>query len=156
MKVILGSRHFGLFVCTAAALFAGCGGSGTPISPSTAGLTTERRHERPAYDVIYSFQGHPSDGEYPHGGLIRVKGRLYGTTYEGGANCSPSGGCGTVFSVTRSGTENVLHSFGGARDGDYPYAGLTIFDGTLFGTTYSGGPTATERYSRSRRPARKP
>ena len=37
-----------------------------------------------------------------------MKGTLYGTTTDGGAN----GERGTVFSITTSGTEKVLHSFG--------------------------------------------
>jgi len=30
---------------------------------------------------------------------------------------------GTVFSITTSGTETVLHSFARSGDGEYPYAG---------------------------------
>jgi uncharacterized repeat protein (TIGR03803 family) len=85
--------------------------------------------------VLYSFKGGSGDGEYPYAGLINVKGSLYGTTIEGGAN-----GVGTVFSTTRSGTETVLHSFGGSGDGQYPYyGGLINVHGELYGTTYSGG-----------------
>lgn len=37
--------------------------------------------------LLYSFcsHGHCTDGEYPHAGLVKWKGRLYGTTYAGGA-----------------------------------------------------------------------
>jgi uncharacterized repeat protein (TIGR03803 family) len=35
--------------------------------------------------------------------------------------------------------ETVLHSFGENRDGKNPYAGLINVNGTLYGTTLSGG-----------------
>ena len=86
--------------------------------------------------VLYSFTG-DSDGAYPYAGLVfDKKGNLYGTTIAGGANSLD----GTVFEVTPSGEETVLHSFTGAPDGAYPRAGL-VFDGrgNLYGTTYEGG-----------------
>ncbi len=47
---------------------------------------------------------------------------------------------GTVFSIGRHGHEQVLHSFGStARDGAIPAAGLVNLNGTLYGTTDSGG-----------------
>jgi uncharacterized repeat protein (TIGR03803 family) len=136
----LGSYALG--VC-AAAMLAGCGGrSGTPLSPSPAGVTAERTHVRPTYSVLYSFGGGSGDGGQPLAGLINVKGTLYGTTSEGGGTgCQFGVGCGTVFSVTTSGTEAVLHSFKGKPhgDGSYPQAGLTDVNGTLYGTTFGGG-----------------
>ncbi len=55
---------------------------------------------------------HPStlgaDGLAPLAGLIDVNGILYGTTQGGGQY-----GGGTVFAITRTGQERVLHSFGG-------------------------------------------
>ncbi|MGA8475583.1 MAG: choice-of-anchor tandem repeat GloVer-containing protein [Candidatus Cybelea sp.] len=95
---------------------------------------------RPAYSVLYSFKGrHHGDGADPIAGLIMVRGTLYGTTKEGGAHCKASGGCGTVFAITTSGAETVLHSFGGSPDGAGPYAGLIDVKGTLYGTTRRGG-----------------
>src|SRR5256885_2264691 len=48
------------------------------------------------------------DGSSPWGGLIDVKGKLYGTTVYGG-DTSCNGGCGTVFSLNRdTGKEKVL------------------------------------------------
>lgn len=89
--------------------------------------------------VLYSFKGGSKDGGFPDAGLIDIKGMLYGTTSEGGAHCSSSGHCGTVFAITPSGKETVLHSFGGSGDGNYPQAGLTNVDDTLYGTTGAGG-----------------
>ena len=48
----------------------------------------------------------------------------------GGAN-----NLGTVFSMTTSGQEKVLHSFSGGS-GVNPVAGLVPVAGTLYGTTY--------------------
>ena len=88
-------------------------------------------------NVLYSF-GSGSDGAYPGAGLINVKGTLYGTTGGGGAECSSSPGCGTVFSVTTTGTEKVLYSFRGGSDGAEPIASLINVNGTLYGETYAG------------------
>jgi uncharacterized repeat protein (TIGR03803 family) len=76
------------------------------------------------------------DGQYPYGGLVRdAKGNLYGTTYFGGAS-----GAGTVFRLSKTGKQKVLHSFTGGKDGGYPVAGV-IMDaaGNLYGTTLQGG-----------------
>ncbi len=60
---------------------------------------------------------------------------MYGTTLNGGANNR-----GTVYSVAPSGAESVLHNFGGGSgDGSDPYGGLISVNGTLYGTTSSGG-----------------
>jgi uncharacterized repeat protein (TIGR03803 family)/YVTN family beta-propeller protein len=92
-----------------------------------------------SYAVLYSFTNY--DGHFPMAGLINVNGTLYGTTTTGGpfSGCGGSG-CGTVFAITPSGTETVLHNFGGgSADGANPNAGLLNFNGTLYGTTSSGG-----------------
>lgn len=90
-----------------------------------------------AEKVIYRFMG-GSDGAGPEGSLVNVGGTLYGTTSFGGSGCGGSG-CGTVFAVTPSGTETVLHRFGGRSDGKSPVAGLINVGSTLYGTTSSGG-----------------
>ena len=59
---------------------------------------------------------------------------LYGTTVGGGAM-----GYGTVFKVSTSGSESVVHSFGNVPDGAYPYDGLIALHGAFYGTTYAGG-----------------
>ncbi len=92
--------------------------------------------------VLHSFSG-GTDGEQPHGGLLAdSQGNLYGTTEFGGTGtgCEESSGCGTVFKVTPSGAETVLHSFAGGDDGARPLAGLAIdSQGNLYGTTAFGG-----------------
>jgi uncharacterized repeat protein (TIGR03803 family) len=44
--------------------------------------------------VIHNFTGGSGDGAVPYAGLLNVKGALYGTTVDGGAN-----GDGTVFAL---------------------------------------------------------
>ena len=70
----------------------------------------------------------------PRCGPLNVKGTLYGTTRLGGVY-----GNGTIFAITTSGTETLLHSFGTGSDGYLPYAGLINVKGTLYGTTWLGG-----------------
>jgi uncharacterized repeat protein (TIGR03803 family) len=89
------------------------------------------------YSLLYSFQCSP-DGETPSGGLIRdSSGNLYGTTNDGGQY-----GYGTVFKLTSSGTESVLHSFGGSpSDGGYPEFGTLTLDAAenVYGVTPNDG-----------------
>src|SRR5579862_5833582 len=82
--------------------------------------------------VLHSF-GYGADGADPVASLIEVKGRLYGTTMRGGAYNE-----GTVFSITTSDTEKVLHSFH-ATDGAYPVGSLISVKGNFYGTTMGGG-----------------
>lgn len=97
--------------------------------------------------VAYSFcaASHCTDGQYPEGDLIDVKGTLYGTTYRGGqpAGCDDeNGGCGTVFSFDpKTGMEKVLYSFGSgsSTDGLQPISGLLPVKDRLYGTTLFGG-----------------
>ena len=116
----------------------GAFGGGTVFSVTTDGVE----------NVLHSF-GAQGDGVDPIGGsLLEVRGTLYGTTWSGGAygsqTCPASiepAGCGTVFSITTSGTEKVLHSFGNGDDAQHPWAGLVHFGTgtTLYGTTFFGG-----------------
>ncbi len=111
-------------------------GAGTVFSIDTSG------NEK----VLYSFAG-PPDGADPSADLLYVNGTLYGTTYYGGKyKCGTLPGCGTVFAVTTSGNESVLHSFMGLNtrqniqgDGGFPVAGLIAVKATLYGTTENGG-----------------
>jgi uncharacterized repeat protein (TIGR03803 family) len=89
-----------------------------------------------AETVLYSFTG-GSDGGCPGADLTTVNGTLYGTTECGGAL-----GDGTVFSITPGGTEKAVYSFcskTNCSDGIEPTAGLINVNGTIYGTTYSGG-----------------
>ncbi|HWA90053.1 MAG TPA: choice-of-anchor tandem repeat GloVer-containing protein [Rhizomicrobium sp.] len=89
--------------------------------------------------TLHRFQA-GTDGATPRAGVILGgDGNIYGTTYSGGSdNCT--GGCGTVFKLTPSGEETILHRFDGGTDGLSPW-GEMVFDdsGNLYGTTSSGG-----------------
>ena len=117
--------------------FGGASNLGTVFSISTSGK------ER----VLHSF-GRPyrSDGQIPASALVAVSGTLYGTTYQGGSygrgnHCgsAPCPGDGTAFSISPTGQERALHSFGSGSDGINPAAGLIVVAGTLYGTTFGGG-----------------
>jgi uncharacterized repeat protein (TIGR03803 family) len=89
--------------------------------------------------TLHSFSG--PDGGGPEGGLVQASdGNFYGTTYLGGdlSKCN-SGGCGTIFKITPSGTLTTLYNFSG-MDGAEPDAGLVqATDGNFYGTTDEGG-----------------
>jgi uncharacterized repeat protein (TIGR03803 family) len=99
-------------------------GFGTVFKVSTSGK------ER----VIYAFQANGTDGENPNASVIAVNGKLYGTTQEGGTSSH-----GTVFEVSTSGKEHVLHSFAGGLDGAAPMGALIAVNGALYGPTAFGG-----------------
>jgi uncharacterized repeat protein (TIGR03803 family) len=99
--------------------------SGTVFRMSTSGANVR---------VVHNF-GKTSDGANPRSDLIALDGKLYGTTYQGGAY-----GDGTVFSIRLAdGKERVLHSFSNTPDGAGPTAGLIDVSGALYGTTEFGG-----------------
>jgi uncharacterized repeat protein (TIGR03803 family) len=94
------------------------------------------------YRSIYSFgqDGKFGDGYRPVASLAESDGLLFGTTQHGGkSNAFCNLGCGSVFSVTATGTERVLYRFRGGSDGAAPLGELAIVNGTLIGTTSGGG-----------------
>jgi uncharacterized repeat protein (TIGR03803 family) len=116
--------------------YGGLYGFGTIFEVSKTGVET----------VLYSFSGYPADGEYPQAGLARdAAGNLFGTTQYGGPGpCQINGfteGCGTVFMLSNTGVETVLHGFvSGTTDGQLPIARLLLdAAGNLYGTTSYGG-----------------
>ncbi|HXJ94907.1 MAG TPA: choice-of-anchor tandem repeat GloVer-containing protein [Terriglobia bacterium] len=99
-----------------------------------------------ALTALYSFcaQTNCADGGEPYGALVQsTDGNLYGTTVGGGANDKCYLGCGTVFTITPSGTLTTLYSFCSqtdCADGEGPFAGLVqASDGNFYGTTTGGG-----------------
>lgn len=87
--------------------------------------------------VVYNFKGNPADGSNPRAGVIFYKNAFYGTTYTGGIGTSTSDG--TVFKVTPSGKETVLHTFTGNSDGSNPTGDLLEYGNNLYSTTANGG-----------------
>ena len=109
------------------------GGCGTvyKLTPSNGGWTES---------VLHTFTTQGGDGQRPWSGVIfDQSGNLYGTTQNGGAYHA----YGTVYKLIPAGltwTEQILYSFQGKDDGEFPYSGV-IFDqaGDLYGTTCCGG-----------------
>lgn len=107
--------------------------------------------------MLHAF-GAYGDGALPQASLLDVHGTFYGTTSIGGGRgsypCSRTtssyyGGCGTVFSITRSGSEKVVYRFQGFSDGGKPQAPLIEVKGMLYGTTVIGGSSDCSLYSGS-------
>jgi uncharacterized repeat protein (TIGR03803 family) len=98
----------------------GFGGDGTVFTISPGG----------ELKTLYSFcsQTNCTDGSFPQDSLVQAaNGDFYGTTRDGGVNGAGSGGYGTVFEITPSGTLATLYSFcsqANCADGRYPHAGL--------------------------------
>ncbi|MGA7095305.1 MAG: choice-of-anchor tandem repeat GloVer-containing protein [Candidatus Cybelea sp.] len=105
-------------------------GSLNAIPKSTANVRSLTSPKDDGFKTIFEF--HVSDGSDPVAALTAQQGVLYGTTYRGGAY-----GYGTLFSLTTSGKEKVLHSF--SQDGVAPAARLLILNGIFYGTTSGGG-----------------
>jgi uncharacterized repeat protein (TIGR03803 family) len=94
--------------------------------------------------VVHNF-GDGKDGANPYGRLTPDTPKeqtftLYGTTILGG---SANAYCGTVYTLSASGEEHILHSFGGTPDGCKPgagvFAGIIKSTGEVYGTTSEGG-----------------
>jgi uncharacterized repeat protein (TIGR03803 family) len=108
----------------------GSGNQGTVFSITTDG----------SENIVYSFAASGSNGIGPAAALKNVKGVLYGTTSSGGASDA-----GTVFKVTKSGKQTVLHSFA-KGDGINPVAGVIAVGGTLYGTTFGSNAYKSKEY----------
>src|SRR5579871_1115923 len=95
------------------------------------------------YTILHTFVG-GSDGAQPEYWLVPdASGNLYGTTIAGGCtpNCS---GYGTLYKITTSGSETVLHTFpSSSTDGEQPNSPVALDSkGNIYGTTQNGGTPA--------------
>ncbi len=98
--------------------------------------------------MLHSFQPVSGDGEYPETGLTwDHSGNLIGVTPSGGSN-RPSacgGNCGTVFQLSLPSTpggawtETILQNFKWGQGVEPLAIPVVAANGTLYGTTYSGG-----------------
>jgi uncharacterized repeat protein (TIGR03803 family) len=103
----------------------GGAGYGTVYELSASGVET----------VLYSFKGPGGDGANPTGPVVRdTAGNFYGTTSAGGTYA-----LGTVYKLSATGTETILHNFGNGTDGAEPYTGVIRSGTTLYGNTVAGG-----------------
>jgi uncharacterized repeat protein (TIGR03803 family) len=90
------------------------------------------------YSTLHLFTNSP-DGYAPSGTLLLYSNSLYGVTTYGGAN-----GKGAIFSINTNGSNyRVIYSFNVAPDPNYPYGGLSMSSGVLYGMGSSGGTNAT-------------
>ncbi|MGH8024028.1 MAG: choice-of-anchor tandem repeat GloVer-containing protein, partial [Limisphaerales bacterium] len=99
----------------------GADGHGTVFEVTTNGVLT----------TLYSFTG-GNDGAEPEAGMaLGPKGIFYGVT-----SFSGSGGYGTVFAITESGSLTTLYSFNDDNNGANPSAALILrANGNFYGTT---------------------
>jgi uncharacterized repeat protein (TIGR03803 family) len=83
---------------------------------------------------LYTFVGN-ANGAHPETPLALSGGILYGTTSQGGTS-----GDGVLFQVSTNGSGFTnFYNFTGGDDGGDPAGGLILTNGTLYGTTFSGG-----------------
>jgi uncharacterized repeat protein (TIGR03803 family) len=95
-----------------------------------------------SFTTLHTFNG--TDGAYEWGSLAQgTDGNFYGATFYGGTNQSCSGGCGTLYKMTSSGTLSTLYDFcseSNCSDGEQPLAGLIqSTNGKFYGVTFQGG-----------------
>jgi uncharacterized repeat protein (TIGR03803 family) len=93
--------------------------------------------------TVFFFDG--TNGSAPQAGLVQAaNGDFYGSTFAGGTGnfegLCPNN-CGTIFTVTASGTLTTLYNFS-FTDGAGPTGTLILgADGNYYGTTSGGGPS---------------
>jgi uncharacterized repeat protein (TIGR03803 family) len=86
--------------------------------------------------IIYNFGANGTDGLTPDGAVLQAAdGKLYGTTFWGGAT-----GQGTVYSMTTVGASyKILHNFNGTDGAHPPSALVQGSNNFLYGVTFAGG-----------------
>jgi len=84
--------------------------------------------------VLHSFTG--TDGNVPDSVLLDLAGNIYGTANQGGTT-----NLGTIYKLDAAGQFTVLYNFPGSASGNLPFAPVIRDEaGSLYGTTYDGGP----------------
>jgi uncharacterized repeat protein (TIGR03803 family) len=87
--------------------------------------------------ILHNFMGGTTDGCNVVGvPFLDKNGNFYGVT----SSCGTAQ-YGTVWKVSKTGAETVLHNFaGGASDGQYPLSGVVLdANGNIYGSTETGG-----------------
>ncbi|HSS99850.1 MAG TPA: choice-of-anchor tandem repeat GloVer-containing protein, partial [Terriglobales bacterium] len=89
-----------------------CGGDGTVFKVTPGGVLT----------VLHNFNAAAGEGAFPFANVVRDSaGNLYGTTMSGGTT-----GQGTLFKLSPSGVETILHNFTGEINGNEPFNAVTL------------------------------
>jgi uncharacterized repeat protein (TIGR03803 family) len=96
------------------------GGSSGCNQPYGCGVLYELNRDG-TFTVLHSFAGGTSDGCFPFGSVAMDEaGNLYGTTFGCG-----SGNVGTIWKVSKKGSETILHNFSVSDPGGCnPFAGV--------------------------------
>ncbi|WP_374675409.1 choice-of-anchor tandem repeat GloVer-containing protein [Ideonella sp.] len=106
---------------------------GAGLAASLVILPSAHAGTKEPLETLHVFA--PLDGDAPGPLTLASDGRFYGVATYGGALRS-----GTVFSMDKRGTFEVLHSFDASVDGQYPSTTLlSASDGYLYGTVRYGG-----------------
>ena len=103
----------------------GANGAGTVFKVTMSGKES----------ILYSFKAQSSESD-PRS-ILFSNGAFYGVSFGQGRTYSPN--YGSVFRVTMSGKEKIIHSFKGSPDGANPTGQLVVLGDTLYGVTTSGG-----------------
>jgi uncharacterized repeat protein (TIGR03803 family) len=109
---------------------------GTTFEGGTGGGVIFKINSSDKEKLIHTFHGSPNDGCVAVGAMVTdAIGNFYGTTSSCGKH-----DYGAVFKLAPDGSESLLYSFKGGRDGFNPEVGLIIdSEGNLYGTTDWGG-----------------
>ena len=127
-----GSEPWGRLVIGAGGALYGTTGYGGKNNDGTVFKVDSKGTET----VLHSFGSGATDGIEPSSLIVGNAGNLYGTTEQGGAYRD-----GTVFRVSPTGAETILHSFGsGTTDAAVPVDLVMASTGNFFGLTLFGGP----------------
>jgi uncharacterized repeat protein (TIGR03803 family) len=107
--------------------------------PANAG-TVFKLTKAGQYTLLHAFHGTPDGEGFALGGLVQgLTGVFYGVTDNGGAGAGLAG-CGTVFSITKSGGFKVIHTFpaDGTSGCGLKTALVQGLDGVLYGGAEGG------------------
>lgn len=111
-------------------------GAASMGGPLTWGTVFRLNADGSGFAIVRPFDNGVNGGR-PYGTpVFGSDGKLYGTTWTGGAF-----GSGVVYQMNPDGTGyTLLHTFDGAAGGSQPYAGVLVTsDGVIYGTTNFGG-----------------
>ncbi len=109
---------------------------GTTLGFDTPGTLYKIGTDGNSYSVLHTFDQFEGDGREVFSDLTLGGSTLYGMTSHGGDH-----NAGTIFQIGTDGKNyNIIHSFTGGADGDFPmYGPLALSGSTLYGMTLFGG-----------------
>lgn len=121
--------HPGGTLLTAGDAYYGTAGGGIPNRGIIFKLTADGQ-----VTTLHEFQGGPGDGSGPSSlQLLASDGNFYGTSIGGGEH-----GEGTIFRMSPAGDVEIVYSFPGGFDGEWPGDLIQTSDGNFYGSA-SGG-----------------